>query len=65
VAQAGRDLTATIAGLGQMLGLVKDEGEHLRATLRYSDAVVDFNGQKMPLQQFAQMLGQVGVMGQR
>lgn len=65
VAQAGRDLSATIAGLGQMLGLVKDEGEHLRATLRYSDAVVDFNGQKMPLPQFAQMLGQVGVMGQR
>ena len=65
VAQAGRDLSATIAGLGQMLGLVKDEGEHLRATLRYDDAMVDFNGRKMPLQQFAQVLGQVGIMGQR
>lgn len=65
VAQAGRDLSATVAGLGQMLGLVKDEGEQVRATLRYSDAVVDFNGQKMPLQQFAQMVGQVGIMGQR
>lgn len=65
VAQAGRDLSATVAGLGQMLGLVKDEGEHVRATLHYSDAMVDFNGQKMPLQQFAQVLGQLGPMGQR
>jgi len=65
VEQAGRDLSATVAGLGQMLGLVKDEGEHLRASLRYSDAVVDFNGQKMPLSQFAQMLGQFSSIGQR
>lgn len=65
VAQAGRDLSATVAGLGQMLGLVKDEGEHVRASLHYSDAMVDFNGQKMPLQQFAQVLGQLGAMRQR
>ena len=46
-------------------GFASDEGEHLRATLRYDDAMVDFNGRKMPLQQFAQVLGQVGIMGQR
>lgn len=63
IAQAGEDLSATVAGLGQMLGLAKDEGEQVVSSLSYKDAMVDFNGRKMTAQQFLAMVtGQVGAL---
>lgn len=65
VAQAGEDLSATVSGLGQMLGLAKDEGEQVVSSLSYKDAMVDFNGRKMSAQQFfAMVMGQMGALRQ-
>ncbi|WP_296252461.1 YdgA family protein [Pseudomonas sp. UBA4194] len=65
VAQAGEDLSATVAGLGQMLGLARDEGEQVVSSLSYKDGTVDFNGRKMSAQQFFGMvMGQVGALRQ-
>jgi uncharacterized protein YdgA (DUF945 family) len=61
IARQGKDLSDTAAAMAQMLQLAKDEGDNIVASLQYADGMVDFNGQKMTVQQFvASMMGRFG-----
>lgn len=64
--RAGQDMSETVGGLGQMLGLLTQEGDNLLSTLRYSDGMVDFNGRKMTSQEFmSTVVGQLGALRQQ
>jgi uncharacterized protein YdgA (DUF945 family) len=58
-AEGAANLVATMATLQ---GLAKVEGEAIVSSLRYENGMVDFNGQKLTLEQFAQFL--MGALGQ-
>lgn len=61
IAQQGKDLSDTAGAMAQMLQLAREEGDNLVASLQYADGMVDFNGQKMTVQQFfASMMARVG-----
>lgn len=59
-ADGAANLAATMATLQ---GLAKLEGENIVSSLRYEAGNVDFNGQKMTVEQFAQFL--MGAVGQQ
>jgi uncharacterized protein YdgA (DUF945 family) len=45
-----------LAGMAQIFGLAKVEGDNIVARLHYADGLVDFNGQKMTAEQFAGLM---------
>ncbi|WP_213877608.1 YdgA family protein [Pseudomonas sp. dw_358] len=50
-----------VAGMAQVFGLAKVEGDNIVSRLHYVDGMVDFNGQKMTPEQFAAvMMAKVG-----
>lgn len=52
------------SAMAEMMQLAKVEGDNIVSELHYANDVVDFNGQKMPVQQFmANVLGKVGALG--
>ena len=42
-----------VAGMGAQAGVVKVEGDKITSTLNYAAGQVDFNGKKMPVEEFA------------
>jgi uncharacterized protein YdgA (DUF945 family) len=59
-ATAASDMASAMA---EMMQLAKVDGDNIVSNLHYANDVVDFNGQKMPLQQFlASVLGKVGAL---
>ncbi|WP_434678919.1 YdgA family protein [Pseudomonas sp. R1-18] len=59
-ATAASDMASAMA---EMMQLAKVDGDNIVSNLHYANDVVDFNGQKMPLQQFmANVLGKVGAL---
>jgi uncharacterized protein YdgA (DUF945 family) len=51
------------SAMAEMMQLAKVDGDNIVSDLHYANDVVDFNGQKMPLQQFmANVLGKVGAL---
>lgn len=65
-AQAAQQATAQtemIGGMALQSGIAKVEGDNLVSTLNYADGQVDFNGKKMPLAQFMQMVMSLAMGG--
>ncbi|MCD0503711.1 DUF945 family protein [Bordetella petrii] len=59
-AQAGEQV-ATLAGLAEMLGLGKSEGDNLVSSLHYADGAATLNGQPVPIDQlFGDLFGAMG-----
>ena len=54
-------MVGTMAGA---MGLAKVENDNVVSYLNYADGQVDFNGKKMPLEQFL-MMAMGGFMGKR
>ena len=42
-----------MSGMAVQMGVARLEGETVVSTLNYADDTVDFNGQKMPVEEFA------------
>ena len=60
-AKGQADMVGTMAGA---MGLAKVENDNVVSYLNYADGRVDFNGKKMPLEQFL-MMAMGGFMGKR
>ena len=60
-AKGQADMVGTMAGA---MGLAKVENDNVVSYLNYADGQVDFNGKKMPLEQFL-MMAMGGFMGKR
>lgn len=64
IAQQANAASDMASAMAEMMQLAKVEGDHIVSDLHYANDVVDFNGQKMPLQEFmASVLGKVGALG--
>ncbi|MFJ4142058.1 YdgA family protein [Pseudomonas sp. NPDC089734] len=62
-ASAASDMLSAMA---EMLQLAKVEGNDIVSNLHYANGMVDFNGQKMTLQQFMiNIMGKVGALSQK
>ncbi|MCD5997277.1 YdgA family protein [Pseudomonas sp. CDFA 602] len=60
-ATAASDMASAMA---EMMQLAKVDGDNIVSDLHYANQMVDFNGQKMTVQQFmANVMGKVGVLG--
>lgn len=50
--------------MAEMMQLAKVDGDNIVSDLHYANQMVDFNGQKMTVQQFvSNVMGKVGVLG--
>lgn len=62
--EQGNAAADMVAGMATALQIAKVEGDNVVSSLHYAANTVDFNGQKMPLQQFIDMVtSQVGQLG--
>lgn len=62
--EQGNAAADMVAGMATALQIAKVEGDNVVSSLHYAANTVDFNGQKMPLQQFIDMItSQVGQLG--
>ncbi|RML38275.1 hypothetical protein ALQ96_04941 [Pseudomonas syringae pv. atrofaciens] len=60
-AKAAGDMASAMA---EMMQLAKVDGDNIVSDLHYANQMVDFNGQKMTVQQFmSNVMGKVGVLG--
>lgn len=60
-AKAASDMASVMA---EMMQLAKVDGDNIVSDLHYANQMVDFNGQKMTVQQFvSNVMGKVGVLG--
>ncbi|PYD09643.1 hypothetical protein ALQ93_03089 [Pseudomonas syringae pv. pisi] len=60
-AKAAGDMASAMA---EMMQLAKVDGDNIVSDLHYANQMVDFNGQKMTVQQFmTNVMGKVGVLG--
>jgi uncharacterized protein YdgA (DUF945 family) len=63
VAQQAKDAADTAGAMAIMLDVGKVEGDNITSNLHYANDVVDFNGDKMSAQQFAEfVMTKVGVL---
>jgi len=59
IARQATDFSDTVGGMAVMFNLAKVDGSNIVSDLHYADNVVDFNGAKMPPEQFvAQMMAE-------
>lgn len=56
LARQGQGTADGLAGMAQVFGLAKIEGENIVSRLHFADGMVDFNGQKMTPEQFAALM---------
>jgi uncharacterized protein YdgA (DUF945 family) len=64
IAQQATAASDMASAMAEMMQLAKVDGDNIVSNLHYANDVVDFNGQKMPLQVFlANVLGKVGALG--
>jgi uncharacterized protein YdgA (DUF945 family) len=56
IAQQAQGAAESVGGMAVMLQVGKVEGDNIVSSLHYANDVVDFNGVKMPAQQFAAMM---------
>ncbi|KPB75341.1 YdgA family protein [Pseudomonas cannabina] len=62
-AKAASDMASVMA---EMMQLAKVDGDNIVSDLHYANDMVDFNGQKMTVQQFmSNILGRIGALGQQ
>ncbi len=57
VALQAKNVSDSVSGMAVMTQLGKVEGDNVTSRLHYADGVVDFNGQKMTVEQFAGFIG--------
>lgn len=63
IAQQAKDAADTAGAMAIMLDVGKVEGDNITSNLHYANDVVDFNGDKMSAQQFAEfVMTKVGVL---
>ncbi|WP_249583077.1 YdgA family protein [Pseudomonas viridiflava] len=64
IAEQASSASDMASGMAEMMQLAKVDGDNIVSDLHYANNMVDFNGQKMTLQQFmATMMGKVGALG--
>jgi uncharacterized protein YdgA (DUF945 family) len=56
IAQQAQAAADSVGGMAVMLQMGKVDGDNIVSSLHYANDVVDFNGVKMPAQQFAAMM---------
>ncbi|RMQ51198.1 hypothetical protein ALQ04_01366 [Pseudomonas cichorii] len=63
IAEQAAAASDMLSAMAEMLQLAKVEGSNIVSDLHYANGMVDFNGQKMTLQQFmATVMGKVGAL---
>jgi uncharacterized protein YdgA (DUF945 family) len=56
IAEQAQGASDMVSGMAVMTQLAKVEGENVVSNLHYANDIVDFNGQKMTVQQFFSMV---------
>lgn len=62
-AQIAKPKAEIVGVMATAMGMAKEENNHIVSYLNYADGQVDFNGKKMPLQQFMMMVRSGDAMG--